>query len=103
MSAPPDMTGSRCPRCHAPGVCSCYVVSKPAGPRLVDEWRHAERRRKQWARMVKRKASPQPGARAMATWVRPGATCINCGRPGPHFAPPSFGEPGFFVCNGGVT
>ena len=24
--------------------------------------------------------------------------CINCGKPGPHFVPPSFGEKGFFTC-----
>ena len=22
----------------------------------------------------------------------------NCGEPGPHYVPPSLGEPGFFVC-----
>lgn len=25
-------------------------------------------------------------------------TCRNCGNPGPHFAPPSLGEPGFYTC-----
>jgi hypothetical protein len=24
--------------------------------------------------------------------------CLNCGQMGSHFAPPSFGEEGFFVC-----
>lgn len=24
--------------------------------------------------------------------------CINCGEEGPHFVPPSLGEPGFFHC-----
>jgi hypothetical protein len=24
--------------------------------------------------------------------------CSNCGEPGPHFAPPSFGDPGFYLC-----
>lgn len=24
--------------------------------------------------------------------------CNHCGEPGPHFAPPSFGEPGFYIC-----
>lgn len=25
--------------------------------------------------------------------------CLNgCGEPGPHFVPPSFGDPGFFMC-----
>lgn len=24
--------------------------------------------------------------------------CPNCGLKGPHFAPPSLGEPGFFIC-----
>lgn len=25
--------------------------------------------------------------------------CPNCGHPGPHFIPPSFGDPGFFTCD----
>jgi len=25
--------------------------------------------------------------------------CPNCGEPGPHFVPPSLGEPGFFLCD----
>ena len=25
-------------------------------------------------------------------------TCPNCGNPGPHFVPPSFGDIGFFIC-----
>lgn len=24
--------------------------------------------------------------------------CINCGKPGAHFVPPSFGEEGFYTC-----
>ena len=24
--------------------------------------------------------------------------CPNCGEQGPHFCPPSFGDPGFFTC-----
>jgi len=24
--------------------------------------------------------------------------CSNCGEQGPHFVPPSFGDPGFFIC-----
>lgn len=24
--------------------------------------------------------------------------CPNCGKKGPHFVPPCFGDPGFFVC-----
>ena len=24
--------------------------------------------------------------------------CPNCGEKGPHFVPPSLGEPGFFIC-----
>ena len=24
--------------------------------------------------------------------------CINCGKPGLHFVPPSLGEHGFFIC-----
>lgn len=26
------------------------------------------------------------------------ALCPNCGKPGPHFVPPSLGEPGFYIC-----
>jgi hypothetical protein len=27
--------------------------------------------------------------------------CFNCGEPGAHhFAPPSFGSPGFYICKG---
>lgn len=29
---------------------------------------------------------------------RPKPICPNCGKPGPHFAPPSFREEGFFTC-----
>ena len=25
-------------------------------------------------------------------------TCPNCGEKGPHFVPPSLGDPGMFVC-----
>lgn len=25
--------------------------------------------------------------------------CSNCGKPGSHFAPPSLGEQGFFICD----
>ena len=25
--------------------------------------------------------------------------CPNCNKPGPHFAPPSMGEPGFYTCD----
>lgn len=28
--------------------------------------------------------------------------CRECGKPGPHFVPPSFGEAGFFMCTGRV-
>jgi hypothetical protein len=27
-----------------------------------------------------------------------GATCSKCGEPGPHYVPPSLGEPGFYAC-----
>lgn len=29
----------------------------------------------------------------------PKAICSNCGKPGPHFVPPSLGEMGFYICN----
>ena len=25
--------------------------------------------------------------------------CTNCGKPGSHYAPPSLGEPGFYICD----
>lgn len=25
--------------------------------------------------------------------------CSNCGEKGPHFVPPCFGDPGFFICD----
>ena len=25
--------------------------------------------------------------------------CMNCGKKGPHFVPPSLGEPGFYMCD----
>jgi hypothetical protein len=28
----------------------------------------------------------------------PKAICGNCGKAGPHFAPPSLGEDGFYIC-----
>lgn len=27
-----------------------------------------------------------------------GGRCLNCGEPGPHFVPPSFGDEGFYMC-----
>lgn len=35
---------------------------------------------------------------AIAVTVQPTVICSNCGLLGPHFAPPSFGEAGFFTC-----
>jgi hypothetical protein len=28
-----------------------------------------------------------------------GGVCPNCKEPGAHFVPPSFGDPGFYICN----
>lgn len=30
------------------------------------------------------------------------ASCLRCGQPGAHFVPPSFGDPGFFMCTEGL-
>ncbi len=30
---------------------------------------------------------------------RPKHPCPNCGQPGPHFMPPSLGEPGMWMCD----
>lgn len=38
--------------------------------------------------------------RAAAAYRKPEPPCLNCGKPGRHFVPPSFGEPGFFACSG---
>lgn len=32
-------------------------------------------------------------------YVPPRPPCRNCGEPGAHFVPPSFGEDGFFMCD----
>lgn len=34
-----------------------------------------------------------------ALGLRESPTCPNCGKEGPHFVPPSFGEDGYFVCD----
>lgn len=31
------------------------------------------------------------------------SVCSNCGDKGPHFVPPSFGEPGFYMCTKPAT
>lgn len=30
------------------------------------------------------------------TWR--GGVCMNCGEKGPHYVPPSWGDPGFYSC-----
>jgi hypothetical protein len=36
--------------------------------------------------------------RYAAAYKKPAAPCPRCGRPGQHFVPPSFGDPGFYAC-----
>lgn len=36
--------------------------------------------------------------RLAAAWKKPEPPCNNCGEPGAHFVPPSFGEKGFYYC-----
>jgi hypothetical protein len=42
---------------------------------------------------------------AMLKWHRietnpkPEDLCSNCGKPGPHFVPPCFGDEGFYMCD----
>lgn len=36
--------------------------------------------------------------RANAKRIAPLPICPNCKRPGKHYAPPSFGERGFYAC-----
>lgn len=45
---------------------------------------------------AQRKRDTPPVPRAKSPF---GGLCPNgCGEPGPHFVPPSFGDPGFFIC-----
>ena len=48
------------------------------------------------SRSNKPKKSPKPFK--MPTVVQIIRPCSNCGEEGPHFVPPSFGDPGFFIC-----
>jgi hypothetical protein len=36
--------------------------------------------------------------RAAAAFKKPNRPCPQCGKPGPHFVPPYFGEEGFWAC-----
>ena len=51
---------------------------------------------------LERKLSPSPDNNTEVNDVAPGTEqiycCPRCGKPGPHFVPPSCGEPGFFIC-----
>ena len=67
------------------------------GQRLVDVQRQ-ERRAAKRARRVVRMNGHKVGPRCIVDYKPPHPLCDNCGQPGPHFAPPSFGEPGFFTC-----
>jgi hypothetical protein len=33
-----------------------------------------------------------------SVYRKPAPACPNCGKPGPHFVPPSFGNGGFYLC-----
>lgn len=50
----------------------------------------------------RRKAAERIAAEARRSAERKLASklrmCWNCGEPGPHFVPPSFGDPGFYIC-----
>ncbi len=32
------------------------------------------------------------------THRKPKNKCLHCGKPGSHYVPPCFGDPGFYVC-----
>jgi hypothetical protein len=53
--------------------------------------------------MKRRPFKPIAGERIVNGYVSYAAParCMNCGRPGAHFLPPSLGEPGFFICEDG--
>lgn len=36
--------------------------------------------------------------RKTQSYIKSVASCLNCGGMGPHFVPPSFGDPGFYTC-----
>jgi len=42
--------------------------------------------------------APRNPDSSIKDWTPPPAACPACGKPGPHFAPPSCGEAGFFIC-----
>jgi hypothetical protein len=44
-------------------------------------------------RRMNRKKGRNPGLLAKSQPL-----CRNCGERGPHFVPPSFGDPGFYIC-----
>lgn len=47
------------------------------------------------AKAIARQKAAREHQRRNSVKVSP---CINCGQPGPHYVPPSLGEPGFFAC-----
>jgi hypothetical protein len=51
--------------------------------------------------MRRRKSHPEleTKERAIREKADPSAICVNCGERGPHFAPPSFGAEGIFICD----
>jgi hypothetical protein len=42
-------------------------------------------------------------AERAAAWRQTTGACPNCGGKGPHFAPPGFGSPGFYICQQQTT
>jgi hypothetical protein len=36
--------------------------------------------------------------RGLAAYRKPPSPCPNCGKPGSHFIPPCFGDPGMWAC-----
>lgn len=46
----------------------------------------------------RKKNRRQAAYRKSAAALKLSPICRNCGEPGPHFVPPCFGGPGFYMC-----
>lgn len=74
----------------------------PTGQTAADATR-ASRAARQALRRLEHGLGLTKRQEAMTAWLamcyggKP-TRCINCGELGSHFAPPSFGEAGFFIC-----
>lgn len=70
--------------------------------RIVDAEREARRQRHREsdvARVARQRQRPLAEREHLFFDIE-GSACLNCGVAGRHFVPPSFGESGFFICEG---